>query len=230
MEDMDDVRRNIGTVADFSNWEGIKTNGGFKSMKMLSKEKVIDNTEIDNSNSEAEEIKPMEKPQLKKSVDKIPAANEAVINPTSHSLPPKNIIYAATKRTAIIMIAIEPFLLLPLNHPLLIQSATGKINTIKNTPDLTLPIYIAQRMYIRSSVIVVLINGISIFHFKSLPVEGSLYLRKNACATTTLMQAIKGASYENDESCCIITGRSEITKSTLLPSGILRIAYVVSTT
>ena len=82
MEDMDDVRRNIGTVADFSNWEGIKTNGGFKSMKMLSKEKVIDNTEIDNSNSEAEEIKPMEKPQLKKSVDKIPAANEAVINPT----------------------------------------------------------------------------------------------------------------------------------------------------
>jgi len=90
MEDMDDVRKNIGTVADFSNWEGIKTNGGLKSMKMLSKEKVIDNTEIDNSNSEAEkiddmnekteEIKPMEKP--KKSVDKIPAANEAIINPT----------------------------------------------------------------------------------------------------------------------------------------------------
>jgi len=90
MEDMDDVRRNVGTVADFSNWEGIKTSGGLKSMKMLSKEKIIDNTEIDNSNSEAEkiddmnekteEIKPMEKP--KKSVDKIPAANEAIINPT----------------------------------------------------------------------------------------------------------------------------------------------------
>jgi len=90
MEDMDDVRRNIGTVADFSNWEGIKTSGGLKSMKMLSKEKVIDNTEIDDSVSETEEVDDVnekteeikQKLQPKKSVDKIPAANEAVINPT----------------------------------------------------------------------------------------------------------------------------------------------------
>ena len=81
MEDVDDVRNNSGTVADFSNWRGIKASGNLKPMKFSSKEKVIDDTEDDvvplEKKEEAERIF-----QPKKNFNEIPAANEAILNPT----------------------------------------------------------------------------------------------------------------------------------------------------
>lgn len=41
MEDMDDVRRSAGVIADFSRWKGIKGEGVFKKMVIRSKETVV---------------------------------------------------------------------------------------------------------------------------------------------------------------------------------------------
>ena len=99
MEDMNDVRRNMGTVADFSNWNGIKAEGSFKHMKLSSKERVIDEEENDIPEESIEEfVKPeikVDEPKvkndnekqetkepLKKNIREVPAANEAIINPT----------------------------------------------------------------------------------------------------------------------------------------------------
>jgi len=88
MENMDDVRRSIGTVADFSGWEGIKAKGGFRAMKISTKEKVIEKTDEELENDEefenniyVDKNKEVVEPKERKKLREIPAANEAVINP-----------------------------------------------------------------------------------------------------------------------------------------------------
>lgn len=93
MENIDDVRKNVGTVADFSNWNGIKAENNFKHMKLTSKERIIEpeidekektEDEFDSEMAEAaKETKNIEEaPNNKKDIKNIPAVNEAVINPT----------------------------------------------------------------------------------------------------------------------------------------------------
>lgn len=52
MEDLDDVRRASGVVADFSNWTGISAGDNFKHMKITNKEQVFGPTEEQIENNE----------------------------------------------------------------------------------------------------------------------------------------------------------------------------------
>ena len=107
MEDMDDVRREMGVVADFSGWKGLKYDKRFEKMKFSSKERIIDEEETADkteeslqqgdlkmrleSANETEELlrqgiseihlsKENKRDVPKKDVKDIPAFQEAVIN------------------------------------------------------------------------------------------------------------------------------------------------------
>lgn len=95
MEDMDDVRKATGTAADFSGWNGIKAEGNFRQMKVISKEKVIDPTEeIDEEEiveqrapsinlppQDIDEMKGEKKSPPKKDFKEAPGVKEAYLNP-----------------------------------------------------------------------------------------------------------------------------------------------------
>ena len=68
MEDMDDVRKPTGTVADFSGWKGINAEGDFKHMKVSSSEKVIEPIENETGSSEEDMLMntPVEPPVYKR--------------------------------------------------------------------------------------------------------------------------------------------------------------------
>lgn len=56
MEDMDDVRRSTGVVADLSGWRGISAGKEFEHMKITSKERVFD-----ENGTEVQQEKPVVK-------------------------------------------------------------------------------------------------------------------------------------------------------------------------
>lgn len=68
MEDMDDVRKPIGTVADFSDWKGVSAEGNFRHMKVSSSEKVIEPVENETGTSEEDALMngPVEPPVIKR--------------------------------------------------------------------------------------------------------------------------------------------------------------------
>ena len=80
MFDMDEMRVPNGTVADFSNWNGVKADGNFKPMKITSSEKIIEPVE------EQEIVSAEEQPIIKRKMDKTAEEQEIMDNfPT----PPK---------------------------------------------------------------------------------------------------------------------------------------------
>ena len=64
MFDMDEMRVPNGTVADFSNWKGVRADGNFKPMKITSSEKIIEPVE------EQEIVSAEEQPIIKRKMDK----------------------------------------------------------------------------------------------------------------------------------------------------------------
>lgn len=80
MFDMDEMRVPNGTVADFSNWKGVRADGNFKPMKITSSEKIIEPAE------EQEIVSAEEQPIIKRKMDKTTEEQEIMDNfPT----PPK---------------------------------------------------------------------------------------------------------------------------------------------
>lgn len=80
MFDMDEMRVPNGTVADFSNWKGVRADGNFKPMKITSSEKIIEPVE------EQEIVSAEEQPIIKRKMDKTTEEQEIMDNfPT----PPK---------------------------------------------------------------------------------------------------------------------------------------------
>ena len=72
MFDMDEMRVPNGTVADFSNWNGIRADGNFKPMKITSSEKIIEPVE------EATEEMQIEQPIIKRKMEKKEQKTEEV--------------------------------------------------------------------------------------------------------------------------------------------------------
>ena len=72
MFDMDEMRVPNGTVADFSNWKGIRSDGNFKPMKITSSEKIIEPVE-----DATEEIQ-VEQPIIKRKMEKKEQKTEEV--------------------------------------------------------------------------------------------------------------------------------------------------------
>ena len=81
MFDMDEMRVPNGTVADFSNWNGIRADGNFKPMKITSSEKIIEPVE------EQEIVSAEEQPIIKRKMDKTAEEQEIMDNfPTPSKL------------------------------------------------------------------------------------------------------------------------------------------------
>ena len=72
MFDMDEMRVPNGTVADFSNWNGIRADGNFKPMKITSSEKIIEPVE------DATEEMQIEQPIIKRKMEKKEQKTEEV--------------------------------------------------------------------------------------------------------------------------------------------------------